>query len=76
MTTDTPPVQIISELEKTAIERAEISNLRRAHAARVRELILQGHAAGIGPDEIAEASGLSRDAVYDVLRRPKPDRPG
>ena len=68
--------KIIAELQRTATQREEADKLRRAHAAHVRELIRQAHAAGIGPTEIAEASGLSRQAVYDVLKRPTLDQPG
>jgi DNA-binding phage protein len=61
--------KIITDLEKTAVEREEMAKVRRAHAAHVRELIRQAHAAGIGPTQIAEATGLSRQAVYDVLHQ-------
>jgi DNA invertase Pin-like site-specific DNA recombinase len=68
--------KVITQLEKTAAEREDMAKVRRAHAAHVRELIRQAHAAGIGPTQIAEASGLSRQAVYDVLKRPTLDQPG
>lgn len=68
--------KIITKLEETAAERENMDKVRRAHAAHVRELIRQAHAAGIGPTQIAEATGLSRQAVYDVLKRPTLDQPG
>jgi len=62
--------KLISDLEIAAAERENMAKVRRAHAEHVRELIRQAHAAGIGPTRIAEATGLSRQAVYEALEQP------
>lgn len=43
----------------------------RAHATgeRLRALVRAGRHAGLGPAELAEASGLSRPGIYEVQRR-------
>jgi DNA invertase Pin-like site-specific DNA recombinase len=61
--------QILTELRKAAADREHADVLRRAHAARIRELIRDGHDAGISPTELAQAAAVSRQAVYDVLRQ-------
>lgn len=53
--------------------RALTSDRRRAEAVSTnamkatRPLVLEGHRLGIGPTELAELAGLSRQTIYDLL---------
>lgn len=58
------------DLLRELLEEARRDNERdQAAAERLRALVRAGHAAGLGPGELAEASGFSRPGVYEVLRR-------
>lgn len=59
--------QIIQDLQRAAERRKLAEDERHAASAALREHIQDAHAAGIGPTRIAEASGLSRQAVYEAL---------
>jgi hypothetical protein len=64
----------IREVKKAA-NRREAANEKRSQAiADLRAAIRRAHQAGATPTELAHVSGLSRQAVYDLLDLP-PSRP-
>lgn len=64
--------QLIADLEANATARNHTDTLRRAQAAKMRELVREARTAGIGATQIAQAADLSRQSVYELLERPRP----
>lgn len=58
---------IIAALRKAAERREAADQERHEASAEIRKRVQDAHAAGIGPTRIAEAAGLSRQAVYEAL---------
>jgi DNA-binding phage protein len=59
--------KIIAALRKAAERREAADQERHEASADLRKRVQDAHAAGIGPTRIAEAAGLSRQAVYEAL---------
>jgi len=59
-------LDLLREFLEEARRQAE---REQAHGERLRTLIRAGKMAGLGPAQLAEASGLSRPGIYEVLRR-------
>lgn len=64
--------QIHTELGGLAASRTRAERARRRALDRMRPLIIEGHALGMGPTALMRASGLSRRAVYDILETADP----
>jgi len=59
--------KIIDGLRRAAERRKRADGERHAASAELRKRVQDAHQAGIGPTRIAEAAGLSRQAVYEAL---------
>jgi DNA-binding phage protein len=59
--------KIIEGLRRAAERRERADKERHAASAELRKLVQDAHAAGLGATQIAEAAGLSRQAVYEAL---------
>jgi transcriptional regulator NrdR family protein len=59
--------KIIDGLRRAAGRREVADDERHAASIELRKRVQDAHAAGIGPTRIAEAAGLSRQAVYEIL---------
>jgi DNA-binding phage protein len=59
--------KIIDALRNAAERRKRADDERHAASSELRKCVQDAHAAGIGPTRIAEAAGLSRQAVYEAL---------
>ena len=59
--------KIIDGLRRAAERRKAADDERHAASMELRKRVQDAHAAGIGPTRIAEAAGLSRQAVYEAL---------
>jgi DNA invertase Pin-like site-specific DNA recombinase len=57
------------ELEDAARQREDAQRRRHEATRRLAEVVPRAHAAGMPVTEIAELTGLSRRAVYDLLAR-------
>jgi DNA-binding phage protein len=57
----------IQALRRAAQRRAAADGERHAASIELRKRVQEAHKAGIGPTRIAEAAGLSRQAVYEAL---------
>jgi hypothetical protein len=61
---------------RRAAERREVAEAERhAASAELRKRVREASGAGLGPTRIAQESGLSRQAVYELLAE-RPSRPG
>ncbi len=59
--------KIIDGLRRAATRRKAADDERHVASMELRKRVQDAHAAGIGPTRIAEAAGLSRQAVYEAL---------
>jgi DNA invertase Pin-like site-specific DNA recombinase len=64
----------LERLRQAAVAREAADEARHIASAELRKCVQDAHAAGVGPTRIAEAAGLSRQAVYEILGQP-PSRP-
>jgi DNA-binding phage protein len=67
--------QKILERLRRAAERREVAETERhAASAELRKRVREAHDAGLGPTRIAQETGLSRQAVYELLAE-RPSQP-
>jgi DNA invertase Pin-like site-specific DNA recombinase len=64
--------KIMDGLRRAAKRRKAADGERHAASVELRKRVQDAHAAGIGPTRIAEAAGLSRQAVYEALGHQQP----
>ncbi|MEW9617166.1 recombinase family protein [Shinella sp. S4-D37] len=68
--------RFIKERQREGIERAKAKGIYRGGVARInRADVLEAHASGIGPAEIARRVGCSRMQVYRILNQANPMPP-
>lgn len=59
----------LQALRQAAERREAADEERHAASTELRKRVQDAHKAGIGPTRIAEAGGLSRQAVYEALEQ-------
>jgi DNA-binding phage protein len=62
----------LKELRRSAERREKADDERHFATAELRKYVHLSRAAGAGVTQIAEAAGLSRQAVYEVLGQDAP----
>jgi hypothetical protein len=62
------PKQLRAKLAIAGQKRTDAVQAKEAASAELAILVPQALAAGLGPVEIAQLTGLSRQAVYDFKR--------
>lgn len=60
--------EAIDGIHQAAEQRAQGNQIRREAVLEIRRLARQAWSEGTSVSEIAAAAGLSRQAVYDMLR--------
>ena len=66
---------LLKNLKRAGQRRVKAETARKTAAAELHQRILEAQAAGMPISRIAQAAGLSRQGVYDVLRQNDHQRP-